>query len=708
MPNRFVMILREADWDRYPNAIPDFKTKNQSFLKHAATLKAMGVKHWYIALALHNPRLQGVDPHDPNLDAATKQDIVYEMSVNPWYYFREVVKIPRDGADPVEFGLHRGNFTLIWSFFNNIDIALLLIRQQGKTVVVAALLVYLMRILLDSRTILMTRGSDLRAETINKMKSIRDTLPGYAWSHSKFDLDNTEQFTYVSRKNKLITCIAQNSENSALNAGRGITTARLFSDETAFTKYVRVMLPAALAAGTTARRIAEAEGIPYCNVFTTTPGKRDEPDGAYAYKLFHDGYLWSESLLDVATRAQLLEIIRKGSKGDRMLIHAPFTHRQLGMTDDDLYWAIANAGGTREEILRDFGLQWTAGSLSSPLTVDEAKMVNDSITDAKHIEIYPNNYTIKWYYEEHEIKDKMRVKHIIGMDTSDAVGRDNIGLVMINSETLEVAATAIVNESNLVVFANWIGEVMVKYENTILVIERKSSAPAMIDALLYYLPAHGVEPTRRMYNTIVQNRNDGDSDLKEFYKTKRPRDETFYEIYRKFIGFVTTGPARRTLYGEVLQTAVRMSGREIRDRNLASELLALVVKDGRIDHKASGHDDMVISWLLAVWFMLNGRRHDYYGVSNRVLMQRNKARQSGVEFDSDEFEDDIREQEDLAEEIDDLCNILAKNRNPMLRARLERQLRILLSRLKMDTSEAATIGELQVLIRNEKLKSRYI
>jgi hypothetical protein len=704
------MILRKSDWGLpgHEDAIIHYSTKNESFLKLAYIHREMKIEHWYCCLALINPDLEHVDPHDPNLDMATKNAVVYEMFINPWYYFREFVRVPQDGADPVPFKIHRGSFALIWTFFNNIDIALLLIRQQGKTVVVASLLVYLIRILKGSRTILLTKDSTLRTETISKMKQIRDALPPYSWN-AQNDADNTEIFTYNSRGNRLVTCIAQNSKEAALGAGRGLTTARLFSDETAFTKFIRIMLPAALAAGTTARRIAEEAGIPYGNVFTTTPGKRDEEDGKMVYKMFHDGYYWDENLLDVPTRAELIDLITKASKGDRVLIHAPFTHRQLGLTDIDLYKAMANAGGTREEQERDFGLKWTAGSLSSPLSVEEAEMVSGSvIAPAKHIEVFPNNYTIKWYYERNEMAHRLDKMHIIGLDTSDAVGRDNIAMVITHSETMGVAGTGLVNESNLVVFSNWLSDIMTKYPKTVLVIERKSSAPTIIDSLLITLPARGIEASRRIFNRIIQDRDADDLDLKEFRKSASPRSEAFYETYRKHFGFNTTGTSRKLLYGEVLQTAVRMAGDKIHDRQLADELLSLVVKDGRVDHKASGNDDMVVAWLLACWFMLFGRRLEHYGVSNRMLMRRNAANPNDVEFDERQFEQEQAEQEALTEQIDELCSKIARNRNPFIKTTLDRELRVLLSELKLDTSQAATVGELQELIRNERLQSRYL
>lgn len=702
------MILRRSDWAFYPDAVYDLNTSNESFLKLAFIHRELGVKEWYLCLALTLPELSGIDPHSSTLDFETKTKISYEMIDNFWYYFREVARVPQDGGDSTAFGIHRGSFALYWAFFNNIDVALLLIRQQGKTVAVAELLVYLKRTLRGARTILMTRGSDLRVETISKMKQIRDELPKYLWKHSKDDADNTESFTYVARDTKLITCIAQNSAEAALSAGRGLTTPRLFSDETAFTRFIRIMLPAALGAGTTARRNAEAAGIPYGNVFTTTPGKRDEPDGKFVYDMFHGGYFWDEKLVDIPSRQELIDFINRNSSGDRTLLHAPFTHRQLGMTDHELYKAMANAGGTYEEKLRDYGLQWTAGSLMSPLTVDEAETIRKSLEVPTHLEICKGNYIIKWYYPEHEIAERLKVKHIIGLDTSDAVGRDAISFVMINSETLETACTCVVNESNLVIYANWLADVMIRYTDTILVIERKSSAPTMIDTLLLKLPAKGIDPCRRLFNGIVQKRDDGDDDLTTWLRMRRPGSDSFYDIYRKHFGFVTTGALRDNLYSDTLKNAVKIAGKNLRDKTLGNELLALVIKNDRIDHKASGHDDCVIAWLMACWFMFYGRRLDFYGVSNKILMKRQWIHAEGGDFDEADLIREEEEQRAIAAEIDVLCSNIASTRSPYLKTTLERQLRIKLSQLRLDTSQASTITELQELIRNEKIKTRYL
>lgn len=702
------MILRLNDWNYHPEAAYNLNTVNQSFLKLAYTHQVLGVKHWYNSLVLHDLELVGVNPRDEGLKFETKARVTYEMLTNPWFFYREVGRVPQDGGDHTEFGAHRGSFTLIWAFFNNIDVALLLIRQQGKTVVLAETIMYLKRILRNSRTILLTRGSDLRTETISKMKQMRDALPKYLWQHSRDDADNTEAFTYNARSNKLITCIAQNSAEAALNAGRGLTTARLLSDETAFTKFIRIMLPAALGAAGTARKIAEQEGIPFGNIFTTTPGKRDEPDGKFVYDMFHGGYFWDEMLMDVPTRAELINLIDTNSHGDRTLIHAPFNHRQLGMSDVELYKAMANAGGTTEEQLRDFGLQWTAGSLSSPLTVEEAEMVREGITAPLHLEICRDNYLIKWYYKQDEIPSMMKIKHVAGLDTSEAVQKDAISMVLINSENLGVAATSVINESNLVTYANWLGDLMIRYEHIILVIERKSTAPTMIDSLLLKLPANGVDPCRRIYNTITQNREDGDSDLAQFMKGRTVKDTQFYDGYRKYFGFQTNATSRDMLYSDCLKNAIKLAGGMIRDKTLSSELLALVVKNDRIDHSTGKHDDCVIAYLMACWFMLYGRRLDHYGVSNRILMRRQWSGNSAEDFDRDTIMMEDEEQRELMAEIDDVCTRLCGCRNPFVKSKLDRELKLLLGRLTIDTSMAATVTELQEMIRNEKLKSRYL
>ena len=51
------MILYSEDWPKYPEAIADYNTTNESFLKLADVLKGMGKKNYNVFLALHNKML---------------------------------------------------------------------------------------------------------------------------------------------------------------------------------------------------------------------------------------------------------------------------------------------------------------------------------------------------------------------------------------------------------------------------------------------------------------------------------------------------------------------------------------------------------------------------------------------------------------------------------------------------------------------------
>ena len=88
------MILFLEDWEKkHPYAIVDTSTKNESWLRLAKIYQHMGVKNHAFMLALHNPGLQGIDPFDPSLTQEQILSIIVECKDNPWYFFREILKL---------------------------------------------------------------------------------------------------------------------------------------------------------------------------------------------------------------------------------------------------------------------------------------------------------------------------------------------------------------------------------------------------------------------------------------------------------------------------------------------------------------------------------------------------------------------------------------------------------------------------------------
>lgn len=704
------MILRQADWGRYPGAIVDDKTPNKSFLRFASLLEQLGVKHNYLHLALHNPALAGINPRDPDLPVQIQLDMVEECTVNPWYYFREMLRVPADGtADGYPFRIDRGNFAMYWSFFNNIDVAVEFLRQHGKTIGICGLESWLIRFLQNSRTIHVTRGPILREETIATLKRMRDGLPPWLWPVHPDDPDNKESFACLHRGNKLITAIGQNDPAAANGVGRGLTAGRLIDDEGPFTNNIHHILPAAFGSGGAARRINEAEGVPYGNVIATTPGDLAMPEGAYMYNLMTSGITWDERYIDIPTRDRLREMIMRGStaKQPRQIFYVKLNHRQLGTTDEELATMISIAAGSPDQILRDYGGTWTTGGFNKPYTVDDAKrMTNSRMTPTwKEIRDYR---VIDWYYQAGEIDSKMQETHVIGLDTSEAVGRDAIAMVLTNGTTGELAAKLTVNETNVIGFAVWLAHFMLKYEKTVLIVERRSTGSSVIDAILLVLQEKVKNLHRRLYVRITQDHDRTSELLQEFRRGPMGSAERFWAKFRVYAGFSTDGDKRKKLYGEVFSAAMRLCAHTMRAGELIDQILALVERKGRIDHAASGHDDLVIAWLLTMWLLIYGKNLDAYGLSNHRLMVRNHGIQNGRNgIDEDEEErlmEEEAEQQKLVSEIEDVSKRIYETRCPVTQTQLRNRLHHLSNQLKTELIDVASMEGLREILQRQRMK----
>lgn len=690
----FFMILFQNDWGRYPTAIVDYDTSNKSFLRLASLLRDMGVQNCLFPLALIQPALKGVDPHGPNLTDQQKVMIGLECEHNPWYYLREVVRIPPiAGPVPISYIANRGNIALTWSFLCNVDFALIQPRQTGKSVSTDCLMVWLLFIGASNTLInMITKDDSLRKANIERLKRIRDLLPKYLFTLARDDSDNQFELTYKALDNVYRAGVSQNSESTANNLGRGLTSPVTHIDEGPFIKYIGTTLPAALASGNTARQEAKAYGRPYGNIFTTTAGKKDDRDGRYMYDMISDGAVWQELFYDSTDRVVLNDLITRNRGGRKQIINGTFSHRQLGYTDEWLYEAMSNAGSSGEAADRDFFNIWTSGTQSSPLSPKLNETIRESKQEILHQEITKDLYIIRWYCPEDEIEAMMASgSFILGLDTSDAVGRDCIGGTLIDTRDLSTVAAMTFNETNLIRFANFLADFMIRYPTVTLNPERKSTGAMIIDNLLLILPRHGVDPFRRIFNSIVHKHAENPEAYKEICQPMSTRSRDFYDMRKKHFGFVTTSELRLTLYSTVLQNAAKKAGHVVRDKVLVDELLGLVVKNGRIDHTASGHDDHVIAWLLAQWLVTLGHNLQHYGIDTSKALSGVSELGRALTFEETYAQEQQRQ---YRLEIEKLCEELGETADLFIVGRLEARLKTLSSRLTTDDLEAVTVDAL--------------
>lgn len=617
-------IIYDRDWLKYPAAIVHNRTKNKSFLEYVVLLDSMGVNNSRFCLALHNPDLEFVDPHDPNLSAELKLAVAIECSENIWYAVREVIRIPpTSGDDSIPFKANRGNMALLWSYYAGITYAAIQPRQTGKSVGADVITVINMAFLcINTELLLVTANEKLLSRNIRRLKELFKLLPSYLYPKSRNDADNNERITLLARGNILTGLIAQKDRKAANSQGRGMTAAHIQYDEPPFQANISEIIPAATSAGARARSDARDNGSPHGILYTTTPGDINDKEAKFVYDIITSGAVMDErAFFDSLNYDDLYNRVLSNGTSKSPLINGTFNHRQLGFSDEWLYGAIADAKLSRYKADMEFFNQWKAGKQSDLIPVALQDTISANGKEAIYLETTLDKKFIYWYISENELNQAVANKEafILGLDTSDSIGRDAIAGIIINASTGFTVGRFTVNDENLYHFGStFLLGIMLKYTNITLIPEMKSSARGIIDSVAMGLIANDINPFKRIYNKVVQSGSDSDSSRDKFTELQRRSytDINYFNNRRSEFGFITSSSSRSTLYDNILFKATKALAPYITDSILISEISGLSEKNGRVDHDSSGNDDHVIAWLLAQWLRYEGRNLKYYGITN--------------------------------------------------------------------------------------------
>lgn len=705
------MILFLEDWKKYPTATLHMETKNTSFIRLASLYKKMGIKNHAFILALVNPDLRYVDPHSPDLTEDQMLAIALECSVNPFFFFRECCRVPPvSGTDSVPLEANRGNIALFWCFFNHVMTFLIQIRQTGKSVSTDCLMTLLTNILCKNTKInLLTKDDDLRRRNVERIKDIISELPRYLQQRTKYDTNNGEEISIGSLGNLYSTHVPQMSAKRALNMGRGLTSPIFHIDEPPFQPNIALALPAALAATGAAIDSAKKNGAPYGTILTTTAGKKDDRDGKYVYSILSNAAVWTEKFFDAKDQEELERLVKKNSRSGDYRINITLNHRQLGKTDEWLRQKLSESLQTGDDANRDYFNMWTSGSQSHPLPTHVLETISNSVATNYFAEITKYEYVIRWYIDESEIESRMASsKYVMGMDTSDASGGDDISLYIQDVETLETIAVGTFNETNLITFSEWICSLLVKYKNITANIERRSSGAVILDYLLLMLPNFGEDPFRRLFNTIVNNYDEEEERYREVCIPMSRRSKDIYVRYKKFFGFATSGSgltSRGELYSTTLKNAASRAGNVVKDKALIDQITSLVTRNGRVDHEVGEHDDLVIGWLLSNWLIMQGRNLSFYGIDSSRVMISIKNKESAQSMSKADI---VKRNEQIAirKRIEELYEELTNERDEFVSMRLEQELRALDRKIILEDDEVYSVDELLKNINESRRNKR--
>jgi len=661
------MILFYDDWAKYPNAIVHTTTNNKTFVRLAGVYKSMGIKNHAFLLALHDPTLADVDPFDPNISKENIGRISIECKRNPWYFFREIARAsPIASSNGVPIRANRGNMSLYWLFFCHITTFLIQPRQTGKSFSTGVLFRYLLNIGSEnSKMNLLTKDNKLRVSTLDVMKGLNKELPLYLRMTGKSDSDNTEEITVNALGNKLRTHLAQVSPKAARNVGRGLTSPIFHIDELPHLYNIDITLPAALASGGAARDEAELNNSPYGTIFTTTPARLDTDSGRYGYKLLKSGAKWTEKMLDCSNLDELKEMIMKNSSNDKLMVSLEFNHRQLGYTDAWLKGKLDDALSEGEDAETDYLNIWSSGTNTNPINKEYLKVMRDNVKIEYTPEISNLGYILRWYVTADQIPSIKKNNHvIISLDTSDAVGKDDIALTIRDVKTGAILAVGNYNETNLLTFAKWLFEWSNDFMKAVILIERKSSGVVMLDYLIENMLANNVDPFRRLFNWVVEEHQLYPERYNEINLPFKSINKNLYIKHRKHFGYATSGSgrsARDNLYGGTLLSAVKYTSNVVYDKELVDQLTSLTSRNGRIDHSVDGKDDLCISWLLGYWFLLNGKNMQHYGIPPRTIMS--NVNSDTLKLDK-ETEEKNKIQNEIRAKIEALIEFLKVEKNP--------------------------------------------
>ena len=591
------------------NIFYDWETNNVSFLQVAADLKKLGIKNNMFFLRLYDKGLQGIDPHGP-IAAMTPeliQRIMAECIRNPWYYLREVCRIPDQGnSNGVPYKLNRANLAATWCFVNNIDHYLTIPRQVGKTQSIIANLTwaYLFGTSNSSFAFFAT-SQELASENLERLKAQRELLPPFLRLREECvidailgtrdnEIDNVRKIYNPLTKNTIVTKPKASSKEAAIKLGRGNTLPITYSDETEFTDYIDEIVKAAGPAFSTASENAKRNGAAYCRIFSSTPGDLDSAAGQAAQRILDKTCRWTETFYDLGPD-KAKEIIAANSENN--IVYIEYFHTQLGLGEDWFRKLCALVNGDPTAIKRELLLQRIRGSKDSPFSEEDLM----AIQEIKPIVI-----------EEHYIMDiyqlnvykalRKEFPYLVGVDVATGVNNDSTAVSIVNPYTLQVDAefrSPIMSYPDL---KRFLYQLVKKYiPNAVLCIEKNHGGDSVIQDLRETIL------NRNLYHSMSK-------ELVDDNNAKITNGHIEREVERRRSYGVFTGKNSRALMIDLLFLTVQENKDRITSHFIIDDILKLVRKNGKVQAAQGEHDDSIMSYLIALYVYTYGKNLNRWGI----------------------------------------------------------------------------------------------
>lgn len=558
---------------------------------------------------------------------------------------------------------------------------------------------------------LITLAASNRMQFVNAIKKIRSGLPEFLTNVTYKDKDAGNILSYQAfgqdKENTFEVRVPSGGEDGAENVARGQTFEMLLYDEPAWMKYIENIMNGAGPSTLTAQQNAREKGIPYFTAKATTPNSVLKEEGKYMYGEMMASTEWREAFFDSYSESHLMERVIKASPVSTTSpqICMQFNHMQLGFGKDWVKETMDKLRLSWSKAKIDLLMMWTEEG-KNKLFDDKTRecLSNGKLEAVWNEEIGDTGLFVDWFVSEGRMEELMNDPteyFLMGVDTSDAVNRDACTLVIRRLKTGENVGIGRYPLAFLDDVTKVLRDMIVRIENSLLIIERNRAAH-MIEQLLLTLPALGIDPFKRIFNDIYQDPMKYNSEYKDVQEVHfRFRTKEFYLKHKGRFGFLTNSTTRRQMYGFLFE-AVANTGAGVCHSMLIDELISLETDtDGRIDHGSKSHDDLVIAWLLSYWFIKLGYNKSLYGIPQGYTLTEISSLVTNPDapsFSKDQLELFIA----IKGRIEELGAELEKTDNDIVAKRIELEIKKLSEYIPRELRKTVTVDDILANANKER------
>lgn len=584
----------------------DYQTKNKSFLKVCKILKDEGIVNFAFPLMTYDKDLIGIDPYSDEVknNIRLQLKITNEVANNMWYFLREVVRVPNPGAS-IPFGLHRGNLAMLFCLNCNFNTYVELPRQHYKTY--SAVVYYAWVNMYKARNYNMIFTHKAYADTVENLRRLKQLLdpdngclPEYLLAPlGKNDKNNENEFIIASNNNRIKVVGPANDSAGADKAGRGSTVPLIWLDEIAFLKYNETMMGAMVPAFSTASAAARENGTPYSILLTTTPSSLDIPEGKFVHDtLIEQAMDFDEKMYDYYFERGLdwlAEFVSNNS--NNYFVVVKFSYKQLGKSDAWLQEQLRKMNNNMTLVKRELLLEWTYSSDDSLLdeeTLNTIAKYADRDYVAKLLIL--DKYMLYYIRQPSNIFKK---NYVISMDIAGGLGRDKTAITIIDPKDNLPTAVMYSNKMTVVDLVDVTCELLDRYfPMGIVVPELNYSGNTFMELML-----KKGKYNSNLFYTIKETKAERiiQEDRDIFAKAKKKYIRKEKRVY----GINTTAATRKIMVEDILFNLINNKPESFNNRDIFKELKTLErKKTGKIEHSDSGHDDILMSYLIGLFAIL--------------------------------------------------------------------------------------------------------